>query len=86
MSVVTFEGQQGFEQRGLTEAVLCEDGVLIRSYGKSLLGSEEKQCCLFRGGSSFSIYQGNLKLSESPASSGEIPTCAAWLRGSRLPC
>jgi hypothetical protein len=86
MSVVTFDGQQGFQQCGLTVAPPCEDPVLIRSHRKSLLGSEEKQCCLFRGGFSFRIYQGNLKLSESPESSGQIPTCAAWLRGSRFQC
>jgi hypothetical protein len=86
MSVLTFDGEQVFQQRGLTGALLCEDGVLIRSHGKSLLGSEEKQCCLFRGGFSLSIYQGHLKLSESPVSSGQIPTCTAWLRGSRSQC
>ncbi len=86
MSVITFDRQQVFQQRRLTEALLCEDGVLIRSHGKSLLGTEEKLCCLFRGGFSLSIYQGHHKLSESPASSGQIPTCTAWLRGSRSQC
>ena len=86
MSVVTFDGEQGFRQRGLTEALLCEDPVLIRSHRKSLLGSGEEQYCLFKGGFSFNIYQGNLKLSESPESSGQIPTCVAWLRGSRFQC
>ncbi len=86
MSVVLFDAQDVFPQRGLAEALLCDDGVPIRSYGKSLIGSEKKECCLIRGGLSFSISQGHPKLNESPASSGRMPTCMAWLQGSRSSC
>jgi len=86
MSVVTFDGQHVFQQRELAEALLCVDGIPIPSLNESLLGSEGKKYCLFRGGFSFSIYQGHHKLSESPGSSGEIPTCMSWSRGSRFQC
>jgi len=86
MAVVSFDGQDVFPQCGLAEALLSDDRVPIRSYGKSLLGSEKKECCLISGGLSFSINQGHPKLSESPASSGRMPTCVAWLQGSRSSC
>ena len=86
MSIVSFDGQDVFSQRGLAEALLCDDGAPIRSYGKSLIGSEKKECCLIRGGLSFSISQGHPKLNESPANSGRMPTCMAWLEGSRSSC
>jgi hypothetical protein len=86
MGVVSFDGQDVFPQRGLAEALLCDDGVPIRRRGKSLLGSVKKECCLIRGGLSLGIYQGHPKLSESPASSGRMPTCVAWLQGSRSSC
>jgi len=86
MSVVSFDGQDVFPQCGLAEALLCDDGVPNRSHGKSLLGSEKKECCLIRGGLSFSIYQGYPKLSESPPSSGRTPTCVARLQGIRSSC
>jgi hypothetical protein len=86
MSVVYFDGHDGFPQRGFAEAMLCDDEVPIRSHGKSLLGSEKKECCFTRGRPSFSIYQRRPKLNESPANSGQIPTCTAWSRGSRSEC
>ncbi len=86
MSVVSFDGHDGFPERGFAEALLCGEEAPIRSHGKSFLGSEKKEGCLFRGGSSFCIYQGRHKLSESPASSGQIPTCMTWLRVSSSQC
>ncbi len=86
MGVVSFDGQDVFPQRGFAEALPCDDGFPIRSHSKSLLGLEKEECCLIRGGLSFSIYQGDPKLSESPASSGRMPTCVAWLQGSRFSC
>jgi len=86
MSVVSFDGHDGFPQRGFAEALLCDDEDPIRSHGKSLLGSEKKECCLTRGRPSFSISQGRPKLNESPANSGRMPTCVAWLQGSRSSC
>ncbi len=86
MGVVSFDGQDLFPQRGIAEALPCDDGVPIRSHGKSLLGSVRKECCLIRSGLSFSIYQGHPKLSEGPASSGGMPTCVAWLQRSRSSC
>jgi hypothetical protein len=86
MGIVFFDGQDVFPQRGFAEALPCDDGVPIRSHGKSLLGSEKKECCLIRGGRSYNIYQGHPKLGESPASSGRMPTCVAWLQLSRSSC
>jgi len=86
MGVVSFDRQEVFPQCGFAKALLCDDGVAIRSHGKSLLGSEKKECCLIRGGLSFSMYKGQPKLNESPASSGRMPTCVAWLQGSRSSC
>ncbi len=86
MGVVSFDGQDVFPQCGFAEALLCDDGVPIRSLGKYLLGSEKRGCCLMRGGLSFSIYQGHPKLSESPAGSGRMPTCVARLQWSRSSC
>jgi hypothetical protein len=86
MSFISFDGRDVFLQRGLTEDLRCDDSVPIRSRGKPLLGSEKKEGCLIRGGLSFSINQGHLKLSESPASSGRMPICAACLQESSYPC
>ena len=86
MGVVSFNGQDVFPQRGFAEAPLCDEGGPIQSHGKSLLGSKKKECCLIRGALSFSISQGHPKLNESPASSGRMPTCMAWLQGSRSSC
>jgi hypothetical protein len=86
MGVVPFDGQDVFPQHGLAEALLCDGGVPIRSHGKFLLSTEKKECCLFTVGPRFSMYQGHPKLSESPASSGRMPTCVAWLQGSRSSC
>ncbi len=86
MSVVSFDGQDVFPQCGLAEALLCDDEVPNRSHGKSLLGSAKKEYYLIRSGLSFSIHQGHRKLSESPASSGRMPTCVVWLHGSRSSC
>ena len=84
--VVSFDGQNVFLRYGLAEPLPCDDGVPIRSHGKSLLGVEKKGCCLIRGGLSFSNYQGHRKLSESPASLCRMLICTAWLHGSRSPC
>jgi hypothetical protein len=86
MSVVYFDGHDGFPERGFAEALLCDYGVPIRSYGKSLLGSEKKECCFARGRPSFSIYQRRPKLNESPANLGRMATCLARLEGSRPSC
>jgi hypothetical protein len=86
MSVVSFDGRGVFLKYGLAEALLCDDGVPIRSHGKSSLGSEKKECCLTRGGLSFRTHEGQPKLSESPANSSRMPTCTAWLQGSRSSC
>ena len=85
MSVVTFDELHVFQQRGLAEALLCEDGVPIRGHDKSLLGSANKEC-LFRGGFGLNIHEGHNKLRESPASLGQILTCMTWLQGSRSQC
>jgi hypothetical protein len=50
MSVVSLDGRGVSLKYGFAEALLCDDGVPIRSHGKSLLGSEKKECCLTRGG------------------------------------
>ncbi len=86
MGVVPFDGQDVFPQCGLAEALLCDGGFPIRGHGKFLLSIEKKECCLIRVGPSFSIYQGHSKLSESPASSGRMPTCTAWLPENRSSC
>jgi hypothetical protein len=86
MGVIPFDGQDVFPQRGFAEALLCDGGVPIRGHGKFLLSTEKKVCCLIRVGPSFSIYQGHSKLSDSPASSGRMPTCTAWLQGNRSSC
>jgi hypothetical protein len=86
MGVVSFDGHDVFPQRGFAEAPLCDDGVSLRSHGKSLLGAEKKECYLIRRRLSFSICQGHPKLNESPASSGRMPTCVPWLQGSRSSC
>jgi hypothetical protein len=82
MSVVYFDGHDGFPQRGFAEALLCDDEVPSRSHGKSLLGSEKKECCFTRGRPSFSISQRRAKLNESPANLGRIPTCVSRLQES----
>jgi hypothetical protein len=81
-----FDGQDVFPQRGLAEALVRDDGVPIRSHGKSLLGSEKKECCLIRGGLSSSIHHGHAKLSERRANSGRMPTCVVWSKGSSSSC
>jgi hypothetical protein len=86
MGVASFDGQDVFPQCGRGEALLCDEGVPIRSHGKSLLSSEKKERRLIRGGLSFSIYQRHTKLSENPASSGRRPTCVSWLQGSTTSC
>jgi len=50
MSVVSFDGHDGFPERGFAEALLCGEEAPIRSHGKSFLGSEKKTGCLFREG------------------------------------
>jgi hypothetical protein len=86
MGVVRFDGQDVFPQRGLAEALLCDGEVAIRSHSKFLLSTAKKECCLITVGPRFSIYQGNPKLSESPANLGRMPTCTAWLAGIRSSC
>ena len=99
MGVVSLDGQDVFPERRLAEALPCDAGFLIRSHGKSLPGvgarfmngtdrggSEKKECCLIRRGLSFSIRERHPKLSEGPASSGRMPTCATWMQGRRSSC
>jgi hypothetical protein len=86
MGVVPFDGKGVFPQRGRAEALLSDGGFPIRGYGKFLLSAEKRVCCSIRVGPSFGVYQGHHKLSESPATSGRMPTCTAWLQGNRSSC
>jgi len=71
MSVVSFDGHDGFQSVDSRRLCCAARRPQFEAMASPFL-AQRKEGCLFGGGSSFCIYQGRHKLSESPASSGQI--------------